>query len=353
MIELASGFYKSYLVSPEVSILMIGLDGSGKTTLLERIKVTEFKGLGSSSGTRIVWNKRPVLQENVVLSDLNADITATRRRRRLLACPAPKIYRNMDADKDEYFQEGTNQIQDVSKSRSDENQTLPDSVPKYSVEKHDPGSTNLNGKTVTKSMNNNHHRPENDVIQYDMKQDKTMFPQHLIRPTVGMNLGKIEACSAKVKIFDLGGSLKMIPLWERYYKDIDAVMYVLDVSPTAKVTKLMESRAFFRCMRDDEAMAKVPVLIFANKMDTRKPWRSASKNSDESFDNNTLNDTSLLDIAEMFLSAPRGSSNSNERVDEEDPSKDDVAMFAGSAKTGEGVRVAFEWIIRKATDGKL
>ena len=59
-------------------------------------------------------------------------------------------------------------------------------------------------------------------------------------------------------------------------------------------------------------------------------------------DGGLLGDTSLLDIAELFLSPPRGSASSSVNLN-------NINMFAGSAKTGEGVRPAFEWLIRMAT----
>ena len=98
-----------------------------------------------------------------------------------------------------------------------------------------------------------------------------MFPQHLIRPTLGMNLYKFDAhaCRAKVRLMDLGGSPQMRNLWERYYNDIHGIVFVIDVSQHASVAKLMEARAYYRCMLDDESLTNVPVLIFANKIDDR------------------------------------------------------------------------------------
>lgn len=336
MIELASGFYKNYLISPEVSILIIGLDDSGKTTLLERLKVTEFTGIGSSTGNKIILSK-PESQHGChsIVSETSPEENghSVSRRRRLLACPAPKLYRNTKVD-DEDFQ-STIDVTCGEKYHHDQQQQDMGSI----------RNCQTNGNSCTSTAKPILSGEKNQNIQYDMKKDKTMFPQHLIRPTVGMNLAKIEACNAKVKFYDLGGSSKMRPMWERYYNDVDAVVYVVDVSPMAKVTKLMESRAFYRCMRDDESMSKLPVLIFANKTDTRQ-----SQCFDDS-NENILNDTSLLDIAALFLSSPRGSSSDVSVASLTDHGdQDNVAIFSGSAKTGEGVRAAFEWIIQKGSD---
>ena len=57
-----------------------------------------------------------------------------------------------------------------------------------------------------------------------------------------------------------------------------------------------------------------------------------------------LGGKSLLEITELFLSAPRGSAlESNPSIADEE-----VALYTGSAKTGQAVRSAFEWLIDKA-----
>ena len=358
MLELASGFYKNYLISPEVSILIIGLDDSGKTTLLERLKVTEFKGIGSSTGNRIVLNKlrsqhTSTASEIIPNEHDHATTVGGGRRRKLLSCPAPKMYRNTNADDDEEFQPVV-PLNCVKEETTREDPSVPQKQRQHHlgpILEDSSQDCQTNGNSCTPRSTISIEKKHNQTMQYDMKKDKTMFPQHLIRPTVGMNLGKIEACNAKVKFYDLGGSSKMRPMWERYYNDVDAVVYVVDVSPMAKVTKLMESRAFYRCMRDDEAMAKVPVLIFANKTDTRQ--RRFSYEHDDDSNDNMLKETSLLDIAELFLSAPRGSSlscSSTSSFLSHHGHEDNVEMFAGSAKTGEGVRDAFEWLIQRGSE---
>jgi len=211
--------------------------------------------------------------------------------------------------------------------------------------------------------------------QYDLKTDKTMFPLHLIKPTVGMNLGKLEGGGAKVKIMDLGGATTMRPLWERYYADVHGIAFVVDISPTSPMSKLMESRAFYRCMRDDESLMGIPIVIFGNKVDERCNWErengdtasagSMTGNGEfregcgtvgevESSGEETLglsDGNSLIEITELFLSAPRGSASRNSNYLE--PSnglamEEEIAFFAGSAKTGAGVREAFEWLIHEA-----
>jgi signal recognition particle receptor subunit beta len=173
----------------------------------------------------------------------------------------------------------------------------------------------------------------------------------LYYPKVGMNLGKIEACGVKARIMDLSGQSKMRPLWERYYSDVHGVVFVIDVSPSCEVAKLMEARAFYRCMRDDEHIENVPVMIFANKMDRRNAESFGSSVEEENDTSLILGDTSLLDIAELFLSPPKGSSN-RDLLTQLDATgySEVVSFFAGSARTGEGVKAAFEWLIKVSSD---
>jgi GTPase SAR1 family protein len=68
------------------------------------------------------------------------------------------------------------------------------------------------------------HKGEIPLPQYDIKPHCKMLPLDKIRPTIGMNLCKTEICGAKVHVWDLGGKLQ--DLWERYYDDADAVLFV-------------------------------------------------------------------------------------------------------------------------------
>ncbi|EEC42545.1 predicted protein, partial [Phaeodactylum tricornutum CCAP 1055/1] len=57
-----------------------------------------------------------------------------------------------------------------------------------------------------------------------LKAKHKMLPLHRIRPTIGTNVGKVEIGGAKCSFYDVGGRLR--DLWERYYADADAVIFV-------------------------------------------------------------------------------------------------------------------------------
>lgn len=326
--------------------------------------------------------------------NVNVDVSMGHRREHLQMrarmCPTPSLYRKNQADGDndeEYVYDfpgtigitnrhketkttvynGTHGNHIFSKSQSsngDEtgSRTL---LPRSLTKKGTFSNRSVNDDVEEElggAQHENSNRTGNQSKQYDLIPNKTMFPLHLLKPTVGMNLGTLEAGGAKVKIMDLGGTLTMRPLWERYYSDVHGIAFVVDISPTPPLSKLMESRAFYRCMRDDESLVGVPILIFGNKVDLRgdngTDAVSPNDGSDsregycaviegENADMETLGlkgGVSLLEITELFLAAPRGSAmeSSGPEIEEE------IALFTGSAKMGNGVRTAFEWLIKEA-----
>ena len=160
----------------------------------------------------------------------------------------------------------------------------------------------------------------------------------------------------------------MRPLWERYYGDVDGIVYVVDIGKECPVSKLMESRALYNCMRDEEGTEGIPILIFGNEKESvgqeeededgntsssshRIPQQDEAMPTTRSDASAVVGDTSLLDITALFLSPPRGLSGVQQHHHHSTMQcglQENVAFFAGSAKTGEGVRAAFEWLIRRS-----
>jgi len=71
--------------------------------------------------------------------------------------------------------------------------------------------------------------------QHHLSSKKKMFPLSKIRPTIGTNLAKLDVCGAKCHFFDVGGKLQN--LWERYYDDCDAVIFVWKIGEEPKLGK--------------------------------------------------------------------------------------------------------------------
>lgn len=59
--------------------------------------------------------------------------------------------------------------------------------------------------------------------------------------TVGLNVGRFEAFSTSLVFWDLGGAASLRGIWEKYYKDTHAIIFVVDAADAdrfeeAKVT---------------------------------------------------------------------------------------------------------------------
>ena len=55
-----------------------------------------------------------------------------------------------------------------------------------------------------------------------------------ILPTVGLNVGRIEACNAHLILWDLGGQLGLRGIWEKYYADAHGLLYVVDAADPSR-----------------------------------------------------------------------------------------------------------------------
>jgi hypothetical protein len=202
-----------------------------------------------------------------------------------------------------------------------------------------------------------------------------MLPPSKIRPTVGQNLAKLPSlCGCRVKVLDLGGQAKMRPLWDRYYHEVDAVVFVAD-GRTAGRDRRSRGRRRGRGMADapaddrgseaasalgrvrEEARERgIPLLVFVNKIDRGKGGRVATTaDGDEVLEGEGPEgrrrgrrrrfrpdrfDGGALEEALLGGGAP---------LPPDDPL---VAFAAGSARTGEGVRAAFEWAVLAARDAQ-
>jgi GTPase SAR1 family protein len=211
-----------------------------------------------------------------------------------------------------------------------------------------------------------YHIDFNESQQFDVKNSKLkMFPLEKIRPTLGQNLAKLDMCGCKCSLFDLSGAEKMRPLWERYYRDADAIVYVVNCADTS-FDNLEKSRFEFEqlCQNDvvrRHCRAGLPILIFANQIDlayreygdasggingngtmTGGGRREVSWNADEEdnfvgggnkdstpIEENGTRALEFDDLAALF-GLHNNESNTN------------VFLFGGSAKTGEGVRASME-----------
>ena len=82
-------------------------------------------------------------------------------------------------------------------------------------------------------------------------------------PTIGSNVEEISYNNVKLQAWDLGGQESTRSVWDVYFVNTDAIIYVIDTHDT----NFEESKNQFYKLLDNEALKNTIILIFANKQD--------------------------------------------------------------------------------------
>jgi ADP-ribosylation factor-like protein 8 len=83
-------------------------------------------------------------------------------------------------------------------------------------------------------------------------------------PTIGLNTKKVTKGSVTIKLWDIGGQPRFRPMWERYCRGVNSIVYVVDASdPNTWDT----SRQCLQDLIGKPALEKIPLLVLANKND--------------------------------------------------------------------------------------
>lgn len=90
------------------------------------------------------------------------------------------------------------------------------------------------------------------------------LPPDRIVPTVGLNIGRVEVSTAKLVFWDLGGQAGLRTIWEKYYEEAHAVIYVIDA---ACPSRFEDSKSALEKVIRHEDLQGAPLLILANKQD--------------------------------------------------------------------------------------
>ena len=137
-----------------------------------------------------------------------------------------------------------------------------------------------------------------------------------IMPTQGFNIKSLMSNGFKLNVWDIGGQKSIRPYWRNYYDQTDALIYVIDSADTRRIE---ETGIELQQLMDEERLANVPLLVMANKQDL----------------------ISALSPAE--ISKELGLDDIRERT---------WNIQACSAKTGEGLSEAMEWLVDQINTGQ-
>ncbi|RZB82060.1 ADP-ribosylation factor-related protein 1 isoform C [Glycine soja] len=88
------------------------------------------------------------------------------------------------------------------------------------------------------------------------------IPPDRIIPTVGLNIGRIEVANSKLVFWDLGGQPGLRSIWEKYYEEAHAVIFVVDASCPSRFE---DAKSALEKVLRHEDLQGAPLLILANK----------------------------------------------------------------------------------------
>ncbi|OWB53796.1 hypothetical protein B5S27_g5405 [[Candida] boidinii] len=139
------------------------------------------------------------------------------------------------------------------------------------------------------------------------------IPSERILPTVGQNIGTIPYDkSCQIKFWDVGGQDSLRDLWHEYYENCHGIVFVID---STDKERLIECQKALSTVVTNEMNEGIPILMLANKQDVKK---------DDKLE--------VEDIKEIF------------NVIAEHLSARDSRVLPISAKNGEGVKEAIDWL---------
>lgn len=91
-------------------------------------------------------------------------------------------------------------------------------------------------------------------------------------PTIGFNVEKLEFGKMNMTVWDIGGQMKIRPLWRHYYEGTQGLIYVVDSNDVDRIDNDLGDCAkeeLHRLLAESE-LNGVPLLVLANKQDLPK-----------------------------------------------------------------------------------
>ncbi|GMH33963.1 hypothetical protein BSKO_01797 [Bryopsis sp. KO-2023] len=95
-----------------------------------------------------------------------------------------------------------------------------------------------------------------------LKPQKNQSPE--VAPTVGFSVEEFSQGGLNFTVFDMSGAGRYRNLWEQYYREAEAVIFVVDSADKIRLAVVKDE---LDTMLGHKELGKVPLLIFANKQD--------------------------------------------------------------------------------------
>eukprot|EP00128_Syssomonas_multiformis_P017393 Colp12_sorted_trinity150504_noHs@27668 len=93
------------------------------------------------------------------------------------------------------------------------------------------------------------------------------LPRSKITSTVGLNVGKVDVGRVVLMFWDVGGQQELHSIWEKYFNECHAIIYVVD---PCDQERLELSREVFERVVSDQSLKGVPLLVWVNKQDAEQ-----------------------------------------------------------------------------------
>lgn len=85
-----------------------------------------------------------------------------------------------------------------------------------------------------------------------------------VASTVGLNVGRIETGRIVLNFWDLGGQKELQLLWDKYFLEAHAIIWVVDSSDRERLDESVEA---FAKIIQNQLLSRLPLLFIINKQD--------------------------------------------------------------------------------------
>ena len=137
------------------------------------------------------------------------------------------------------------------------------------------------------------------------------IPLDHIQPTIGLNMGRLQAYGCDVTMWDLGGQQSFRSIWNNYFEDADVLIYIVD---SADEDRFEEAKRTLHTILQHSKATALPLLILGNK-----------------------NDAPLAQDVEALRALFE--------IDQISANGRTTNLMSGSGKTSKGIADAFEWVV--------